>query len=115
MSFLEEIGAQENESTSLTKDSNKEKPDSGSAGVASQDQLDSSGDKNATNEESEEEQSSGMAPMGVIKIKKITLIRTTQIWRMKQTVWESHLHHELDQDQKEVLNECSFRIFIYCS
>ena len=35
MSFLEEIGAQENDGTSLTKDSNKEKPDSGSAGVAS--------------------------------------------------------------------------------
>ena len=59
MSFLEEIGAQENDGTSLTKDSNKEKPDSGSAGVAFQDQLDSSSDENSTNEESEEEQSSG--------------------------------------------------------
>ena len=64
MSFLKEIGAQENDGTSLTKDSNKEKPDSGSAGVASQDQLDSSGDKNATNEESEEEQSSGHSAYG---------------------------------------------------
>ena len=64
MSFLEEIGAQENDGTSLAKDSNKEKPDSGSAGVASRDQLDSSSDKNYTNEESEEEQSSGDGDYG---------------------------------------------------
>ena len=64
MSFLEEIGDQENDGTSLAKDSNKEKPDSGSAGVASRDQLDSSGDENSTNEESEEEQSSGHGTYG---------------------------------------------------
>ena len=56
MSFLEDIGAQENDGTSLAKDSDKENPDTGSAGVASPDQLDSSGDEKSTNEESEEEQ-----------------------------------------------------------
>ena len=55
------------------------------------------------------------APMWVIKIQKITPIRTMQTRRMKQTMLQSHLHHELDPDQKKVLNECSFRIFIYCS
>ena len=54
MSFLDDIGGQENDGTSI-----KEKPDTGSAGVASPDQLDSSGDENSTNEQSEEEQSSG--------------------------------------------------------
>ena len=48
-----------NDGTSLAKDSDKEKPGSASAGVASGDQLHSSGDENSTNEESEEDQSSG--------------------------------------------------------
>ena len=64
MSFLEDIGAQENDSTSLTKDSDKENPDTGSAGVASPDQLDCSSDEKSTNEESEEEQSSGDGTYG---------------------------------------------------
>ena len=64
MSFLEDIGAQENDGTSLAKDSDKENPDTGSAGVASPDQLDFSGDENSTNEESEEEQSSGDGTYG---------------------------------------------------
>ena len=64
MSFLEEIGDQENDGTSLAKDSNKEKPDSGSGGVASRDQLDSSGDENSTNEEAGEKQSSGEGAYG---------------------------------------------------
>ena len=59
MSFLEDIADQENDSTSLAKDSDKENPDTGSAGVASPDQLDSSSDENSTNEEFEEGQSSG--------------------------------------------------------
>ena len=54
----EDIGGNENDGTSLTKDSNKEKADSPCAGVASGDQLPSSGDENSTNEESEEDQSS---------------------------------------------------------
>ena len=64
MSFLEDIGAQENDGTSLAKDSDKENPDTGSAGVSSPDQLDSSSVKNSTNEESEEEQSSGDGAYG---------------------------------------------------
>ena len=48
-----------NDGTSLPKDSKKQKPDSASAGVASEDQLHSSGEENSTNEESEEDQSSG--------------------------------------------------------
>ena len=59
MSFLEEIPDQDNEHTSLPKDSEKENPDTGSAGVASADDLDSSSDDKSTNEEFEEEQSSG--------------------------------------------------------
>ena len=58
MSFVEKIPDQDNECTSLPKDSEKENPDTGSAGVTSAEDLDSSGDKKSTNEESEEEQSS---------------------------------------------------------
>ena len=64
ISFLEDIVGNENDGTSLAKDSNKEKPDSASAGVASGDQLHSSSDKNSTNEESEEDQSSGDGTYG---------------------------------------------------
>ena len=56
-----------------------------------------------------------MAPMRMIKIQKIMPIRTTQTQKMKQTMSQSHHHHELDPDQKKVLNECSFQIFLYCS
>ena len=53
--FLDDIGGNKNDGTSLTKDSNKQKPESASAGVASEDQLHSSGEENSTNEESEED------------------------------------------------------------
>ena len=86
MSFLEEIGAQENDGTSLTKDSNKEKPDFCSAGVASRDQFDPAVTKTLPMKNLRKSNHQVMAPMGVIKIQKIMPIRTTQIWRMKQTV-----------------------------
>ena len=64
MSFLEDIGAQENDGTPLAKDAEKENLDDGSAGVTSADQVDSSGDENSSNEESEEEQASGDSAYG---------------------------------------------------
>ena len=78
MSFVEEIPDQENERTSLPKDSEKENPDTGSAGVAVTRNLPIKILKKSNHRMT--------VPTGLIEKQKITPIRTMQIRVMKQTV-----------------------------